>query len=272
MPSYRIGNSQTHLRISWLPPIALCPLKLARLWLFSHKLNSTRRVEAFTKQATVCLALSHDGLWVFANRIFAHRVLADWRRRRRGRLLARQISGSGNAQHGDEPSRYDYDDLHDANPLVLGTRTGRPSDAPIPLCLCETPAFTIPCSGSIAGGKWLPTICRFGDGMVQMRLGGSGRTQINQMTPAWSAAMPKSRFIATILLLGPSLRVSNSRRHAECAPRLPSERRRSRSPHGTAVDGNQTHLPASATNEVVELGTARVSAFLGRAPLDMKIT
>src|SRR5262249_35632199 len=30
-------------------------------------------------------------------------------------------------------------------------------------------------------GKWLPTICRFGDGKVQMRLGGSGRTQINQM-------------------------------------------------------------------------------------------
>src|SRR5262245_19237186 len=75
------------------------------------------------------LALSHDGLWVFANRIlanriFAHRIFADWRRRHRGRLLARQIGGSGNAQHGDEPSRYDYDDLHDANPLVLGTRTG----------------------------------------------------------------------------------------------------------------------------------------------------
>src|SRR5206468_9640950 len=65
---------------------------------------------------------SSDLLWVFANRIlanriFAHRVLADWRRRHRGRLLARQIGGSGNAQHGDEPSRYDYDDLHDANPL-----------------------------------------------------------------------------------------------------------------------------------------------------------
>ena len=57
--------------------------------------------------------------------------MLDWRRRHRGRLLARQIGGSGNAQHGDEPSRYDYDDLHDANPLVLGTRTGRPSDAPI---------------------------------------------------------------------------------------------------------------------------------------------
>src|SRR5215813_6334771 len=129
----------------------------------------------------VALALSHDGLWVFANRIlanriFAHGVLADWRRRHRGRLLAWQIGGSGNAQHGHEPSRYDYDRLHDANPLVLGTRTGRPSDAPIPLCLCKTPASTIPHSGSIAE-EWLPTICRFGDGLVQMRLGESGRTQ-----------------------------------------------------------------------------------------------
>src|SRR5262245_15689792 len=124
----------------------------------------------------VALALSHDSLWVFANRIFAHGVLADWRRRHRGRLLAWQIGGSGNAQHGHEPSRYDYDRLHDVNPLVLGTRTGRPSDAPIPLCLCKTPASTIPHSGSIAE-EWLPTICRFGDGLVQMRLGGSGRTQ-----------------------------------------------------------------------------------------------
>jgi len=66
--------------------------------------------------------------------------------------------------------------------------------------------------------------------------------------------MAKSRFIATILLLGSSLRVSNYRRRAECAPRLPNERRRSRSPHGTAVGGNQTHQPASAINEVVELG------------------
>src|SRR5262245_27375546 len=60
--------------------------------------------------------------------------------------------GSGNAQHGDESSRYDCDDLHDANPLVLGTRTGWPGDAPIPLCLCKTPASAIPPSGSIAGG------------------------------------------------------------------------------------------------------------------------
>jgi hypothetical protein len=35
---------------------------------------------------------------------------------------------------------------------VLGTRTGRPSDAPIPLCP-KTPASTIPRSGSIAGGN-----------------------------------------------------------------------------------------------------------------------
>jgi hypothetical protein len=66
----------------------------------------------------LALALSHDGLWVFANRILANRVLADWRRRRRGRLLARQIGGGGNAQHGDEPGRYDYDDLHDLIPLL----------------------------------------------------------------------------------------------------------------------------------------------------------
>src|SRR5262249_26099583 len=111
---------------------------------------------------------------------FAHRILADWRRRHRGRLLARQIGGSGNAQHGDERSRYDYDDLHDANPLVLGTRTGRPSDAPIPLCLCETPAFTIPCPGSIAGGNGYRVFVALAMAMVQIRLGGSGRTQINQ--------------------------------------------------------------------------------------------
>src|SRR5262249_50313854 len=78
------------------------------------------------------------------NRIFAHRVLSDGRCRHRRRLLARQIGGSGNAQRGNERSRYDYDDLHDANPLVLATRTGRPGDAPIPLCLCETPASNHP--------------------------------------------------------------------------------------------------------------------------------
>jgi len=60
-------------------------------------------------------------------------------------------------------------------------------------------------------GEWLPTICRFGDGLVQMRLGGSGRTQINQMV---SRQNGRQRFIATILLLGSSLRVSNYRRRA----------------------------------------------------------
>src|SRR6266566_1206870 len=153
-------------------PLALCPLKLARLWLFSHNVKDwtrgvvNRAVSVLRRSQArwLALALSHDGLWVFANRIladriFAHRVLADWRRRHRGRLLARQIGGSGNAQHGDEPSRYDYDDLHDANPLVLGTRTGRPSDAPIPLCLCKTPAFAIPLPAQ-SPGNGSPTICR----------------------------------------------------------------------------------------------------------------
>src|SRR5262245_17186480 len=134
---------------------------------------------------SLALALSHDGLWVFANRIlanwiFAHRVLADWRRRHRGRLLARQIGGSGNAQHGHEPSRYDYDSLHDANTLVVhSARAAR-----------VTPLFRFVCAKrpllpshvpAQSPGEWLPTICRFGDGLVQMRLGGSGRTQINQM-------------------------------------------------------------------------------------------
>jgi hypothetical protein len=55
----------------------------------------------------------------------------------------------------------------------LGTRTGRPSDAPIPLCLCKTPASTIPSSRSIAGGNgsrlfvalamdWFNAIARIG--------------------------------------------------------------------------------------------------------------
>ncbi len=69
-------------------------------------------------------------------------------------------------------------------------------------------------------------------------------------------------FFATILLpFGSSLRLSNYRRRVESAPRLPSELRRSGSPHGSAVGGNRTHLPASAANELVELGTARVSAL-----------
>src|SRR5262245_25492512 len=136
MPSYRIGNSQTHLRVSWLSP-PLCPLKLARLWLFSHNVKDrarrvvNRAVSALRRSQArwLVLALSHDGLRVFANRIlanriFADRILADWRRRHRGRLPARQIGGSGNAHHGEEPSRHDYDDLHDANPLVFGHPDG----------------------------------------------------------------------------------------------------------------------------------------------------
>src|SRR5690242_9906627 len=92
----------------------------------------------------LALALRHDRLRVFANRIlangiFADRVLADWRGRHRGRLPARQIGGRGNTQHGEEPKRYDYGDLHDANPLMLGTRTGRPSDALPPLIYARRP-------------------------------------------------------------------------------------------------------------------------------------
>jgi hypothetical protein len=66
----------------------------------------------------------------------------------------------------------------------LGTRTGRPSDAPIPLCLCKTPASTIPRSGSIAGGEWLPTIRRFWRWIGSMRLGGSGGRRLTKRSNA----------------------------------------------------------------------------------------
>jgi hypothetical protein len=61
-------------------------------------------------------------------------------------------------------------------------------------------------------GEWLPTICRFGDGLVQMRLGGSRRMRINQMLGS------DGEVIATILLpFGSSLRLSIYRRRIECA-------------------------------------------------------
>src|SRR5215467_14685279 len=44
-------------------------------------------------------------------------------------------------------------------------------------------------------GEWLPTICRFGDGLVQMRLGGSQGRRLTKRS--WPAAMAKSRFIVT---------------------------------------------------------------------------
>ena len=54
---------------------------------------------------------------------------------------------------------------------MLGTRTGRLSDAPIPLCLCKTPASTIPPSGSIAGGMAPRPFVASGRSKVQMEVG-----------------------------------------------------------------------------------------------------
>src|SRR5262249_18370438 len=107
----------------------------------------------------------------------AHRVLADWRSRHRGRLLAWQIGGSGNAQHCHEPSRYDYDRLHDANPLFVHPAR---SDAPIPLCLCKTPASTIPPSGSIARGDGSRLFVALVGRKVQMQSVGSGRWYLDR--------------------------------------------------------------------------------------------
>src|SRR5262249_40113375 len=68
-------------------------------------------------------AFGHDGLWVFANRIFANwifsnRILAHRRRHWRGWLLARHVGGASSAQHGQHPTAM----LNTAmNPAVLNT-------------------------------------------------------------------------------------------------------------------------------------------------------
>src|SRR6476620_7402430 len=76
------------------------------------------------------------------------------------------------AEQQSQPSRYDYDDLHDGNP-PLGTRTGRPGDAPIPLCLSKTPAFAIPLAAQ-SPGNGSPTICRLSRSRGSNATAGSG--------------------------------------------------------------------------------------------------
>src|SRR5215471_14899676 len=183
-------------------------------------------VELSQSRRSLALALSHDGLWVFANRIladriFAHGEFADWRRRHRGRLLARQIGSSGDAQHGDERSRYDYDDLHDANPLVLGTRTGRPSDAPIPLCLCKTPASAIPRSGSIAGGNGSRLFVALAMEWFKCDWEDRGRTQINQKLSQHGRRQRRSHgSLPPFFYRAAPACASNYRRRVESAPRF----------------------------------------------------
>jgi hypothetical protein len=104
----------------------------------------------------------------------------------------------------------------------LGTRTGRPSDAPIPLCLCKTPASTIPRSGSITGGNGSrPFVALAMDWFKCDWEDQEGRGLTKWSHSSRSAAIARSRFIATILLpFGSSLRLSNYRRRVEFAPRL----------------------------------------------------
>ena len=92
---------------------------------------------------------------------------------------------------------------------MLGTRAGRPS-APL-LRFVRDARFNHPTVRLNRREEWLPTICRFGEGLVQMRLRGSQRTRINQMLGS------DGEVIATILLpFGSSLRVSIYRRRVEC--------------------------------------------------------
>jgi hypothetical protein len=104
------------------------------------------------------LALSHDGLWVFANRIFANwifanGVLADWRRRHRGGSLRGRSAAAASLSMATSPAVTIMIVFMMLIPLCCSSGTGRPNDAPIPLRLCETPASTIPPSGSIARGN-----------------------------------------------------------------------------------------------------------------------
>jgi hypothetical protein len=136
------------------------------------ELNRAASALRLSQSVRYGLALSHDGLWVFANRIlanriFADRVLADWRRRHRGRLPARQIGGSGNAHHGEEPSRYDYDGLHDSIPLCWAP--GR-ADRVTPLfrfVCARRPLLPshVPAQSPVGNGSQL--FVAFGAGLVQ---------------------------------------------------------------------------------------------------------
>src|SRR6516165_9735283 len=122
------------------------------------------------------------------------------------------------AEQQSQPSRCDYDDLHDANPLVLGTRTGRPSDAPIPLCLRKTPASTIPRSGSIAGGNGSRLFVALATDWFKCDWGDrEGRGLTKQSHASMVSSDAKS--------FGSSLRVSNYRRRVESAAPLSSVKR-----------------------------------------------
>src|SRR5262249_23196477 len=79
------------------------------------------------------------------------------------------------AEQQSRPSRYDYDDLHDAIPFCSAPG---PADRVTPLfrfVCAKTPASSIPRSGSIAGGMAPRPFVASARRMVQMRLGGSGR-------------------------------------------------------------------------------------------------
>jgi hypothetical protein len=198
---------------------------------------------------SLALALRHNGLWVFANRILADRVLADWRCRHRGRLLARQIGGRGNARHGHESSRYDYDGLHGAKPLVLGTRTGRPSDAPIPLCLCKTPASTIPRSGSIAGGMapdYLSLRQSIGSNRIGERLGRRPCAQINQRDSCQSQ-LPDRLWVRYLTTAACSRREAGRVHHDACSSRcLAAQQQRGRSRRARKVKRNWRGIRSAA--------------------------
>src|SRR5262249_11764372 len=80
--------------------------------------------------------ISHDGLWVFANRIFANwifanGVLADWRRRHRGGSLRGRSAAAASLSMATSPAVTIMIVFMMLIPLCCSSGTGRPNDAPI---------------------------------------------------------------------------------------------------------------------------------------------
>ena len=74
--------------------------------------------------------------------------------------------------------------------------------------------------------------------------------------------MAKSRFIATILLpSAPACAYLTTGDASNLLLIFPISFAEADHHIGSAIGDNRTHLPANTTNELVELGTARVSAF-----------
>src|SRR5258708_35811713 len=82
-----------------MQPASSSPVKTTTMPRTDGMAQVMAQVHAYVRRS----ALGDDGLWIFADRSLADRILADLsladRRRRRWRLLTRQIGGGGVTSH-----------------------------------------------------------------------------------------------------------------------------------------------------------------------------